>query len=350
MLLATSLLSLAAQGQQIADGKSPVWRVAPTTPVIAQEEKFSSGPIPLSGTLYLPVSAGKVPAVVAFHSAASATRELAPYRHLKEMLPSLGVAVFLYDRRGSGHSGGTPAHGDYEALADDGIAAERMLAKDPRLDPKRIGFWGLSQGGWLSLLAASRCSDTAFVVSVSGPMTTPDVQMNFAVANILRIKGFPQSEIDAAINARKAVDDFARGQLDRATAQMRLDAVLGRPWFELTYLDRTLNDTSVSSWARAIRHDPLRWLEAVKAPTLILYGADDPWVPVNTSVQALTAKAAQHPNVTVAIVTGADHDMNLSTSLEAQIDPAKLSEQAPDSPEYFALMAAWLTAHGFAHR
>jgi uncharacterized protein len=349
-LFVTAFLSLAARGQEASAGKSPAWHAAPTTAAIKVEEKFSNGPVPLSGTLYLPVSTEKVPAVVAFHSASAATRDLALYRHLKEMLPPLGLAVFVYDRRGSGRSGGTPAHGDYEALADDGIAAARMLAKDPRIDPKRIGFWGLSQGGWLSLLAASRYPDTAFVVSVSAPMTTPDVQMNFAVANILRIKGFPQSEVDSAIAARNSVDDVARGRLDRAIAQQRLDAVARQPWFDLIYLERTLNDAGVSHWAREIRHDPLVWLEAVKAPTLVVYGADDPWVPVNTSVQALTASAAQHPNVTVAIVAGADHDMNLSTSLEAQIDPANLSDQAPDSAEYFALLASWLTGQGLARR
>jgi uncharacterized protein len=349
-LLVSTWVSLTAQGQQPAAGKSSTWSAAPTTLIVAVEEKFSNGPAQLSGTLYLPANVGSVPAVVAFHSAASATRDLALYRHLKEMLPPLGLAVFVYDRRGSGRSGGMPTHGDYESLADDGIAAVRMLAKDPRIDPRRIGFWGLSQGGWLSLLAASRYPDTAFILSVSAPMITPDVQMNFAVANILRIKGFPQSEIDTALAARKAVDELARGRLDRGTAQARLDAALKRPWFDLIYLDKTLSNASVSNWARVIRHDPLEWLEAVKAPTLILYGADDPWVPVSASVQALAASAAQHPNVTVAVVAGADHEMNLSTPIEAQIDPEKLSDQQPDSPEYFALMASWLTAHGFARR
>lgn len=31
-------------------------------------------------------------------------RELPLYQHLKEMLPALGIAVFIYDRRGSGKS------------------------------------------------------------------------------------------------------------------------------------------------------------------------------------------------------------------------------------------------------
>src|SRR5690348_9260083 len=113
-LFLTTWLSLTAQGQQPAAGKNSTWSAAPTTSIAIIEEKFSNGPAQLSGTLYLPASVGTVPAVVAFHSAASATRDLALYRHLKEMLPPLGLAVFVYDRRGSGRSGGIPAHGDYE--------------------------------------------------------------------------------------------------------------------------------------------------------------------------------------------------------------------------------------------
>jgi dipeptidyl aminopeptidase/acylaminoacyl peptidase len=315
---------------------------------VTVEKTFSNGAVALSGTLYLPANARDVPTVIAFHSASSATRDLALYRHLKQMLPPLGVAVFVYDRRGSGKSGRAGAHGDYQALADDGIAAQRMLAQDPRLDPKRIGFWGLSQGGWLALLAASRSTETAFVISVSAPMTTPEVQMNFAVANILRIDGYSQADVDAALAARKAVDDAARGQLDHATAQKRLDAASDKPWFHLIYLDRTVTDAYLESWAKEMWHDPLPTLTSVKAPTLIIYGASDPWVPAKASVEALQAITSQHPNITVAVVAGADHAMNVSNSLEAQVDPDKLSDEAPNSPEYFSLIASWLTAQGFA--
>ena len=60
-------------------------------------------------------------------------------------------------------------------------------------------------------------------------MVTPDVQMKFAVTNILRIKGYSQADIDLAIAARTGVDDFMRGRLDRATAQARLDAAASKP-------------------------------------------------------------------------------------------------------------------------
>jgi uncharacterized protein len=330
-----------------AAGTAP-WSAPASTVLVEEEKTFRDGDTPLSGTLYLPSSSRPVPAMVALHAASAPTRELALYRHLRQIGPALGIAVFVFDRRGSGKSGGQPAHGDYTALADDGIAALRMLARDPRIDSRRIGFWGLSQGGWLALLAASRCAETAFVIAISAPMTTPDVQMNFAVANILRIRGYSQADIDLAVSARKAVDDFERGKLDRATAQQRLDAAAAKPWFDLIYMDRTFHDPDKSGWAREIRYDPLTMLPRVKAPTLIIYGAADPWVPARLSVERLQASAAQHPNITTVVVAGADHDMSVSTSLEAQVDPAHLDDQQPDAPEYFARLGAWLTAQGLA--
>jgi uncharacterized protein len=345
-LRAFAFAVVAASSPLAATATTAPWSAAASTSVIVEEKSFQDGDTPLSGSLYLPANRSPAPAIVVFHAASAGTRDLALYRHLKEMGPALGIAVFVFDRRGSGKSGGAPAHGDYPALADDGIAALHMLAKDPRIDPRRIGFWGLSQGGWISLLAASRCPEAAFAVAISAPMTTPDVQMNFAVANILRIRGYGQSDIDQAIATRTAIDDFERGKRDRASTQQQLDAAAAKPWFGLTYMDRTFGDPDKSGWAREIRQDPMTSLGRIKAPTLIIYGAADPWVPAQISVERLRAAAAEHRNITTVVIDGADHDMNLSTSLEAQIDPNGLADQAPDAPEYFARLAAWLTAQG----
>jgi hypothetical protein len=45
-------------------------------------------------------------------------------------------------------------------------------------------------------------------------MTTPDVQMNFAVSNILHIDGYGQADVEQAVSARRAVDDYLRGTFD----------------------------------------------------------------------------------------------------------------------------------------
>jgi alpha/beta superfamily hydrolase len=202
-----------------------------------------------------------VPVVVVTHAASSPTRDLPLYRHLIELLPTLGVAAFVYDRRGSGASGGELAASDYPTLADDAIAAQRMLEKLPAVDPRRIGFWGLSQGGWIAVLAGARSASTAFVISVSAPMTTPDAQMNFAVANLLSVEGYSHADVEQAVGARRAVDAYLRGELDRASAQKALDAARARPWFDRVYMGAELpSDPAQSRWLKEMRHDPLaRW-------------------------------------------------------------------------------------------
>ncbi len=327
---------------------SPLWSAQASTAVDVQERTFQNDAATLSGTLYVPKIEARIPAVVVFHAASCPTRDSPLYAHLVEMLPPLGIAVFVFDRRGSGRSGGTLESSDYSILADDGIAAQRILAQDPRIDPRRIGFWGLSQGGWLSLLAASRSPQTAFAISISAPMTTPDVQMNFAVANILRIKGFSQADIDQAVATRTAVDDFQRGKRDRTSAQSILDAAMTKPWFVHTYLEKTFKDPDQSRWAKEMRHDPMATLDAVKQSTFVIYGSADPWVPVQTSLERLRASSARHPNVEVAIIAGADHAMATSVSVADQIDPALSAREAPQSAAYFALLGAWLAKQGLA--
>jgi dipeptidyl aminopeptidase/acylaminoacyl peptidase len=353
LLLTAAMMMLGAAApvlaQPAAAKAEPAPWSAPASVTVLQEEKtFHSAAADLSGTLYLPQGGKALGLVVVAHGASMPSRDHALYRHLKEMLPPLGVAVFAYDRRGSGKSGGDLQTSDYALLADDAIAAANMLSSDPRIDPKRIGVWGLSQGGWLSLLAASRSPVISFAVSISAPVVTPDVQMVFASANILRVNGYADTDIAQAVAVRKAVDDYMRGTGDRATAQRLLDAAKVKPWFQQIYMSDTLEDPATSRWRKEIEHDPLKTLDDVKVPALLLYGAADPWVPVATSVERLKAIAAKHRNLDVAVVARADHAMQLSVAPKTQMDPAAFREQAPESVEYFGLLASWLTRHGIA--
>lgn len=342
-LLSVAGLCLVA-APAFAQSPAPVaWQAPASVEIEAREVSFANGPTTLSGTLYMPRGGARLPAVVVTHAASEPTRDLPLYRHLCEMLPTLGVAVFVYDRRGSGKSGGDLQQSDYELLADDAIAAQAMLARDPRIDARKIGFWGLSQGGWLSLLAASRSPQTAFAISISAPMTTPDVQMNFATENVLRIKGYPQADIDQMLATRRAVDGYLRGQVDRASAQAALDAAVQKPWFELIYMGKTLVEPAKSRWLKEMSHDPMKTLERVEAPALIIYGAADPWVPAAVSMQRLAA--AKRPNIETAVIAGADHAMMLSIDPKTQVDP-KFHGLAPESPAYLGLLASWLTRQG----
>lgn len=342
---ALPLLFAAAPSLAQNDTSAP-WSATATTIVISEAKTFDSGDTTLSGTLYLPKDGHALAAVVVTHAASSPFQDAVLYTHLKQMLPAMGIAVFTYDRRGHGKSGGTQQNVGYQILADDAVAAIKMLQADARIDPKRVGIWGLSQGGWLSLLAASRNSAVRFVVSISAPVVTPDVQMIFLSDNSMRVFGYSQPEIDQMRETRKAVDDYMRGSGERATAQRMIDEAKDRSWFPLTYMSGTVGDRETSGWRKEIEYDPLPTLESVKVPTLILYGAADPVVPVATSVERITPKLRR--NMTLRVIAGADHGMALNVDVKTQLDPSMGDQIRPEAPEYFAVLASWLIEQGLA--
>src|ERR1700722_10312591 len=212
------------------------WNV-PGTPVIkTQHVTFRNAGATLQGTLYVPESANPVPAVVALHAASIGEADAALYRHLREGLPAIGVAVLLFDRRGSGASTGSARSARYETLADDGIAGARAIAKLPQIDKLRIGYWGLSQGGWLASFAAERDPHAAFAISVSAPLVTPEAQMRFAMANELELSGYSNADVTAMLAARSAVDGYDAGKVSRADAVAALQKIAAKPWFSQMYL------------------------------------------------------------------------------------------------------------------
>lgn len=341
------MMSVNALAQEATKAATVPWSAPASVNVVEEQKTFENGSAKLSGTLYLARERKLQAAIVVTHAAASPLRDLPLYQHLKQMLPPLGIAVFIYDRRGSGKSGGDLQSSDYALLADDAIAAVRMLKADARIDPRRVGIWGLSQGGWLALLAASRSSEPAFAISVSAPLVTPDVQMMFRSINSLRVHGYSQADIDQMIAARKAVDDYMRGSGDRATAQRLVDAAKAKPWFKLLYMGETVSDRATSRWRKEIEFDPMRTLADVKIPALVIYGAADPVVPVAVSVERLRVA---YPKLDAVVIAGADHSMQLSVPPAVQMDPARINEQAPEAAEYFAVLASWLTRQGIAAR
>jgi uncharacterized protein len=344
LLLPALTLAAAGPGPPPAQTEAPWTNAAPGI-IQTQALTFNSGGVHLHGTLYFPRGAPHCPTVIVLHGASSPSQDLPLYRHLEQLLPPLGLAAFVFDRRPTGSPG---AH-DFAVLAQDGVAAHRMLTGNTHVDGARTGYWGVSQGGWLALLAAAADPNAAFAIAVSAPMTTPAAQMDFAVANILHIHGFGNDEVQEALSARRAVDDYLRGKRDATTAQQQLDAASERPWFQLAYLDRRLPDRKSSGWAHQMGFDPLPTLERLQIPVLLIYGQSDPWVPVATSLSVLKTATREQHNVQVAVVEGADHTMMLAATPKDQVDPDFFPREAPDAPAYFALLGAWLTQNGFAH-
>src|SRR5579863_1272843 len=100
------MLAAAATAAAAAPATPPAWFAAPTTAVSVRHVSFADGGAELSGTLYVPASKERVPAVVVLHGASEPLATTPLYEHLRDGLPQIGVAVLVFDRRGSGASTG----------------------------------------------------------------------------------------------------------------------------------------------------------------------------------------------------------------------------------------------------
>lgn len=324
---------------------SDSWHVEGHPKVVAQEITFTNGDAHLAGTVYLPESGEHLAAVVALHGASDATRGAALYRHLSTGLPAMGVAVLVYDRRGTGASSGTTKNIDYETLADDAIAGQHALAKLPRIDPNKIGFWGLSQGGWLAVLAASRGTITAFAISVSAPLVTPERQMEFATQNLLTVRGYSRKDVEQMLETRNAWTGYLQGTGSRHAAVDALQNAETKPWFELAFMPKAsklTTDPEHNSWRKEMNYDPIAALRKVSTPLLFIYGGSDPWIPVEQSVQQLGLLMKQQHNIHYAVVSNASHEMMFVEHDTMAFDDKTMNQSAPQAPEYFMLIASWI--------
>jgi hypothetical protein len=341
------LLGLFAIWTGAAKAAPPPWQVPGVPGVVQKTVHFTNGATHLTGTLYMPATGGHLAAVVALHGADTPTRDYALFRHLTEGLPAMGMAVLIFDRRGSGQSSGSFADAGYDLLADDAIAGARAIAREPRIDPAHIGYWGLSQGGWLSVVAAGRDRKAAFAVSVSAPLVTASQQMHFATADQLYVHGASKADIQAAGKARDVWEGYLRGSNTRDEALAALGAIEHKSWFGLTFMPHPADMTprEKSGYRLEMDEDPVRAVAKVRAPILFIFGGADPWIPVALSVKRLDEIAKTKRDIETHVIAGASHEMVLNAHETMAFDRKTMLATAPDSPAYFAALASWLERH-----
>jgi hypothetical protein len=315
--------------------------------VVEKTIHFGNGATELTGTLYMPATGDHLPAIVALHGADTPTRDYALYRHLAEGMPAMGMAVLIFDRRGSGQSSGTLAGAGYDVLADDAIAGARAIAREPRIDPGHIGYWGLSQGGWLSVVAAGRDPKAAFAVSVSAPLVTASQQMHFATKNQLYVHGASRADMEAATRARDVWEGYLRGSRTHQDALAALGAIEHKPWFDLTFMPHPADMTprESSGYRLQMDEDPVRAVARVKAPILFIFGGADPWIPVALSLSQLHEIAKSKRDIETRVIAGASHEMVLNAHETMAFDKKTMLVTAPNAPAYFAVLASWLERH-----
>jgi pimeloyl-ACP methyl ester carboxylesterase len=320
--------------EEATEGDFAYTRATSTRPAFEERSlTFTNGDVRLSGSLLLPRGTKPVACVVFLHGSGAEGRWAS--RFLATQLATHGIAALIYDKRGVGQSTGDWRTATLEDLAGDAAAAVSRLRQESRIDPRRIGIHGHSQGGTLAPLVVAQSPDIAFVIgSAAAGLPTDSVEV-FSVLNSLYPRAI--SARDSA-EAREYVTELvavAYQGRPRARLDSLASALRDRPWY---FAPPALDDSYWRFSKIFGAYQPLLWWAKVRVPVLLLYGEDDQRVPARESAERIVATVLRHApdaDVTVRIFPGADHTFRLPPG------PGGWPQTAPD---YVPSLLRWLAA------
>lgn len=285
---------------------------------------FDAGEVVLAGTLILPKGEGPHPAVVIVHGAEFATRDI--YRLLGMHYARRGVAVLIYDKRGTGESTGSFSEATFEDLAGDALAAVSLLKDHPSIDSGQIGLVGFSQGAWIVAMAAQQSDDIAFLVAVSPSGLSPADSAAWLSGNLLSLRGLDERSIETA----------RRGWGMMYSTLRLVDAGLmpsmpHLPGFWFHALDPHVDTSSL--WSQ------------IRQPVLGIWGELDCQVSARDSVAAFgeALRAGGNTQFTLQVMPGASHGMALVEPCAHELGGMHShGGRYQYAPDYFSVPVEWI--------
>jgi pimeloyl-ACP methyl ester carboxylesterase len=214
--------------------------------------------------------------------------------------------VLVHDKPGCGGSPGHWTDQTLEDRAEETLAAVSVLRAHPATAGRPVGLLGISQGGWVSLVAAAAGREVDFVVTLSGPGVGPAAQERVRIERELQGDHVGAAEVAEAlewVDERTARLIAGEPVTDVIADQKRF---ADRPWF--TIATRYFDDPRTMRFlAGILAFDPVTYMPDVTCPVLALFGAADPTVPVKESVLAYATHLPVLPGL--GVFPGADHGL-----------------------------------------
>jgi dienelactone hydrolase len=321
-----------------------------------EDVSFTNGGVRLAGNLTLPAGRGRHPAVVLIHGCCG-TIPTRDFGYWSAYLAHHGIAVLAFDKRGGGASTGNANTASYEDLADDVLAGVTLLAHRADIDPKAIGVYGMSNGGYIAPLAAVRSHGRiAFVAVRSGSSRRVGGNIDYEVGNDLRSEGFSEDDVRRGVAIRRRVTDFviAHPTIEMAawdSLKSEVAAVQKERWFPwsrtqwVPYVSPA--DSGGLAYVNALRkaweYDPIPFWKQVRIPVYIMLGALDRSVPTDEAAPALRSalEQAHNADATVRVYSDGNHGLlRARTGYEREV-----SALGYYVPHFQADLAAWILRH-----
>ena len=295
-----------------------------------EEVVFSNKNVTLAGTLTLPQTSGRHPAVVLLHGSGPLNRDheffgMKTFWIIADHLTRRGVAVLRYDSRGVGDSGGAPYQFTLSDVAEDALAAIRYLKTRKDINLAQIGLCGLSQGAIVAPLSASRSEDVAFIICLAG-IGLPGEKAHIAqMTAIARANEASKQEIEGLVENMTRIISLIRKEANEAEIRPLITMMVKNQCVSMSQKSeketKEDNDTAdshvdcVLSWYKSpwfrffIDYDPKPALEQVTCPALFLFGGLDTQVPADIDSTAIgdVLKRSGNNDYTLKTIPKANH-------------------------------------------
>jgi pimeloyl-ACP methyl ester carboxylesterase len=316
-------------------------RMATKVNLKREDVSFRRGGAVISGTLITPPTKPPHPAIVCLQGSGRSNRNnFGPFPYF---FAAQGLAVLVYDKRGVGASTGNFGQATFDDFADDAVAAVQFLKSRKEVDPRKIGLWGVSQGGFLAGMAAARSPDIAFVINTSGMEGPAWEQESYRVEAQVKADGLSANDVAEAKAYMSQVVEVARtGQNWEKLASLQ-QTEKNKKWFQYADHPSSLGN-AIRLWKREWSFNSATALEKVVCPYLAIYGELDTLTPLPQTMANIEAamKKAGNKDYTIKVFPQANHPM-----FEAKTGGrGELPRLRRFTPGYWETMAEWLQRRG----
>jgi len=280
---------------------------------------FESAGAHLFGTLVMPTD-GSASAVVVWVEGSNddpSTDDL----DWQFVLPLNGIGVFVYDKRGTGQSGGQVSADFYVRAADTAAAAKEARQLAP--EAQRFGVFGGSQGGWVAPLAAT-LTPLDFVIVGYGLAEGVTAQDRDEVEEEVRAAGFGDNVIPKVREITDATTRIVKSGwtsgYDELTAVEKKYS--GEPWFKAITTENGYTGMMLKAPVDQIRtmgpkldkhvsfnYDPRPVIESIRPRQLWILGGADHTAPNARTIEILKQIQTSRSDLDLVVYEDADHGL-----------------------------------------
>jgi uncharacterized protein len=308
---------------------------------------FKSNGNEIFGKLITPiVNEGKLPVIVFVHGSGPEDYSSSDnYRYLWEEFTKIGFGCYSWNRPGVGQSQGKWYELSVEDRANEVIDAVHELKKLDIIDSSKIGFWGISQAGWIIPKVAKK-TKPAFIITISSPVTTAFNQELYRVKSEMKVGGFSKKVIQKAILYNRKLLKLIKND-----KPYKWFSALQKETESEKWADNVIRgDEIVYSYLSIVfKEDSPPDLTHFTCPILAIWGENDLVVPPKKGFETYKKSLVLigNHNSLLKIIPNADHTLTLNRTGKRS-ETIKRREQYVTSPKeifatgYVSLMSNWL--------